>query len=105
MGRGPLAGGGGLMVAMRVAWFGHAGGRRADGLTAYSDQTVAGLVAAGCEVRFFHHDQDGDRTPVSGAVALEGVRFKTVTLHRPRAPWRGSSGRSKSSAPTSSTVR
>jgi glycosyltransferase involved in cell wall biosynthesis len=72
------------MVAMRVAWFGHAGGRRADGLTAYSDQTVAGLVAAGCEVRFFHHDQDGDRTPVSGAVALEGVRFKTVTLPAPR---------------------
>jgi len=71
-------------VALRVAWFGHAGGRRADGLTAYSDQTVAGLVAAGCEVRFFHHDQDGDRTPVADAVALEGVRFKTVTLPAPR---------------------
>ena len=71
-------------MALRVAWFGHAGGRRADGLTAYSDQTVAGLVAAGCEVRFFHHDQDGDRTPVADAVALEGVRFKTVTLPAPR---------------------
>ena len=73
-------------MAMRVAWFGHAGGRRADGLTAYSDQTVAGLVAAGCEVRFFHHDQDGDRTPVADAVALEGVRFKTVTLPAPAHP-------------------
>jgi glycosyltransferase involved in cell wall biosynthesis len=71
-------------VAMRVAWFGHAGGRRADGLTAYSDQTVAALAAAGCEIRFFHHDLDGDITPVADAVPLEGVRFKTVTLPAPR---------------------
>jgi glycosyltransferase involved in cell wall biosynthesis len=68
---------------MRVAWFGHAGGRRADGLTAYSEHMVAALVAAGCEVRFFHHDLDGDRTPVADAVALEGVRFKTLTLPAP----------------------
>src|SRR5208282_1421038 len=71
-------------VAMRVAWFGHAGGRRADGLTAYSDQTVTALAAAGCEVRFFHHDLDGGLTPVADAVPLEGVRFKTVTLPAPR---------------------
>jgi glycosyltransferase involved in cell wall biosynthesis len=71
-------------VALRVAWFGHAGGRRADGLTAYSDQTVSALAAAGCEVRFHHHDGDGDRTPVADAVALRGARFKTVTLPRPR---------------------
>jgi glycosyltransferase involved in cell wall biosynthesis len=71
-------------VAMRVAWFGHAGGRRADGLTAYSDQTVTALAAAGCEIRFFHHDLDGDSTPVADVVALEGVRFKTVTLPAPR---------------------
>jgi len=58
-------------VAMRVAWFGHAGGRRADGLTAYSDQTVTALAGAGCEIRFFHHDLDGDRTPVVDAVSLE----------------------------------
>jgi glycosyltransferase involved in cell wall biosynthesis len=69
---------------MRVAWFGHAGGRRADGLTAYSDQTVTALAAAGCDVRFFHHDLDGDVTPVADAVPLEGVRFKTVTLPAPR---------------------
>jgi glycosyltransferase involved in cell wall biosynthesis len=69
---------------MRVAWFGHAGGRRADGLTAYSDQTVTALAGAGCEIRFFHHDLDGDRTPVVDAVSLEGVRFKTVTLPAPR---------------------
>ncbi len=71
-------------MAMRVAWFGHAGGRRADGLTAYSDQTVTALAGAGCEIRFFHHDLDGDRTPVVDAVSLEGVRFKTVTLPAPR---------------------
>jgi glycosyltransferase involved in cell wall biosynthesis len=71
-------------VAMRVAWFGHAGGRRADGLTAYSDQTVTALAAAGCEIRFFHHDLDGDSTPVADVVALEGVRFKTFTLPAPR---------------------
>lgn len=70
-------------MAMRVAWFGHAAGRRADGLTAYSEHIVAALVAAGCEVRFFHHDLDGDRTPVADAVALEGVRFKTMTLPAP----------------------
>jgi len=71
-------------VTMRVAWFGHAGGRRADGLTTYSDQTVTSLAAAGCEIRFFHHDLDGDSTPVADVVALEGVRFKTVTLPAPR---------------------
>ena len=70
-------------MGLRVAWFGHAGGRRADGLSAYSAQTVAALVAAGCTVRFFHHDADGDRTPVDDAVALDGVRFKTVTLPVP----------------------
>jgi len=74
----------GRTVAMRVAWFGHARGRRADGLTAYSDQTVRELIARGCEVRFFHHDLDGDITPVPDAVALEGVRFKTVTLPAPQ---------------------
>src|ERR1019366_1446852 len=81
---GRLAARGGSGVAMRVAWFGHAGGRRADGLTAYSDQTVAALAAAGCEIRFFHHDLDGDITPVADAVPLEGVRFKTATLPAPR---------------------
>ena len=68
---------------MRVAWFGHAAGRRADGLSAYSTQTVAALAAAGCEIRFFHHDLDGDRAPVPDVVSLEGVRFKTVTLPLP----------------------
>ena len=71
-------------MALRVAWFGHAGGRRADGLTAYSDQTVSALTAAGCVVRFFHHELDGDRTPVAEAVPLSGARFKTVTIPAPR---------------------
>ena len=70
-------------MGLRVAWFGHAGGHRADGLSAYSAQTVAALVSAGCTVRFFHHEMDGDRTPVDDAVSLDGVRFKTVTLPVP----------------------
>jgi len=49
-----------------------------------ADQTVTALAGAGCEIRFFHHDLDGDRTPVVDAVSLEGVRFKTVTLPAPR---------------------
>jgi glycosyltransferase involved in cell wall biosynthesis len=68
---------------MRVAWFGHARGRRADGLTAYSEHMVGALVEAGCEVRFFYHDLDGERTPVADTIALDGVRFKTVTLPVP----------------------
>jgi glycosyltransferase involved in cell wall biosynthesis len=71
-------------MALRVAWFGHAGGQRADGLTAYSDQTVAALAADGCPVRFFHYELDGDRTPVADAVSLRGHRFKTVTVPGPR---------------------
>lgn len=71
-------------MTLRIAWFGHAGGRRADGLTAYSDQTVAALAASGCAVRFFHHDLDGESTPVGDAVALPGARFKTVTVPPPR---------------------
>ncbi|HYA00707.1 MAG TPA: glycosyltransferase family 4 protein [Candidatus Binatia bacterium] len=67
-------------MVLRVAWFGHAGGRRADGLTAYSEQTVAALIQAGCQVRFFHHSLDGDRVPVDDAIALDGRRFKTVTM-------------------------
>ncbi len=67
-------------MGMRVAWFGHAGGRRADGLTAYSDQTVAALMARGCDVRFFHHRLDGDATPIADTVVLDGFRFKTVTV-------------------------
>ena len=70
-------------MTMRVAWFGHAGGRRLDGLTDYSAQTVGALVAAGCEVRFFYYDLDGDVTPVADALPLEGARFKTVTLPSP----------------------
>jgi glycosyltransferase involved in cell wall biosynthesis len=73
-----------VAVTLRIAWFGHAGGRRADGLTAYSDQTVAALAASGCEVRFFHHELDGQRTPVADAVVLPGGRFKTMTVPPPR---------------------
>ncbi len=71
-------------MTLRIAWFGHAGGQRADGLTAYSDQTVAALAASGCTVRFFHHELDGDNTPVADALALSGGRFKTMTVPPPR---------------------
>jgi glycosyltransferase involved in cell wall biosynthesis len=75
---------GGPAMEPRVAWFGHAGGRRADGLTAYSDAIVAALAGAGCRVRFYHHDLDGELTPVADRVALRGGRFKTVTVPAPR---------------------
>ena len=70
-------------MAMRVAWFGHAGGRRPTGSPLQRPHRGA-LVGTGCEVRFFHHDLDGDRTPVPDSLALEGVRFKTMTLPAPR---------------------
>jgi len=68
---------------MRVAWFGHAGGRRADGLSAYSNKTVAALQERGATVCFFSHRRDGDVYPVEEAVQLRAWRFKTVTLSLP----------------------
>lgn len=68
---------------LRVAWFGHAAGRRADGLSTYSRQTVTALERKGCRVRFFHHLPDGDDAPTGDSVALRARRFKTVTLPAP----------------------
>ena len=66
-----------------MAWFGHAGGRRADGLSMYSSKTVAALQERGATVSFFSHRLDGDVTPVDEPVQLRAVRFKTVTLSLP----------------------
>ncbi|HEY6537651.1 MAG TPA: glycosyltransferase family 4 protein [Candidatus Dormibacteraeota bacterium] len=69
---------------LRLAWFGHAVGARADGLTTYSAEVVGGLVARGAEVWFHHAERDGEQTPVDGPhqVAWPTFRFKTVTLAR-----------------------
>lgn len=67
----------------RVAWFGHAEGRRADGLSTYSRQTVQALRARGAEVRFVSHALDGDVSPAPGSLSLRAMRFKTVTIPRP----------------------
>ena len=69
-------------MTLRVAWFGHAAGRRADGLSTYSAQTVTALERLGCTVRFFHHDLDGEICPTGDVVTLRARRFKTVTLPR-----------------------
>ncbi len=69
----------------RISWFGHAAGRRADGLSSYSATVVAGLQRRGCSLHFHHAALDGDRVPagIEGAVAWPAWRFKTVTLPQP----------------------
>lgn len=69
--------------AMRVAWFGHGAGRRADGLSTYSREVVAALVRRGVDVSFFSYRRDGDLAPVPRAVQLGSTRFKTVTIPLP----------------------
>src|SRR5581483_10406329 len=66
-----------------VAWFGHAEGRRADGLSTYSRQTVQGLRRRGVEVQFVSHALDGDIAPAPLQTQLRALRFKTVTLPMP----------------------
>lgn len=72
-------------TAPRVAWFGHAEGRRADGLSTYSRETVRGLRRRGAEVQFVSHALDGDVAPAPLSLSLRARRFKTVTI-----PARGS---------------
>src|SRR5579884_1133237 len=71
------------MPPNRIAWFGHASGARADGLSTYSREHVAALTAMGISVRFFAHRLDGEVTPVSDSVLLGAARFKTVTVPAP----------------------
>ncbi len=68
---------------MRVAWFGHASGLRADGLSAYSSATVLGLRSRGVDVQFYSHKQDGDVAPATDVVQLRALRFKTLTVPTP----------------------
>ena len=68
---------------LRVAWFGHGSGRRADGLTTYSREVVAALTRRGVEVCFIAYRRDGDDAPVQRSVHLGSARFKTVTLPVP----------------------
>ncbi len=70
---------------LRVAWFGHAEGRRADGLSTYSREIVRGLRRHGAEVQFVSHALDGDLSPAPLSLSLRARRFKTVTI-----PARGS---------------
>lgn len=70
-------------AALRVAWFGHASGRRADGLTSYSREVVAALRDRGAEVAFFSYRLDGDLVPVQRSIQLGATRFKTVTIPMP----------------------
>jgi glycosyltransferase involved in cell wall biosynthesis len=69
---------------LRVAFFGHAEGRRGDGLSTYSRELVRALRAQGVVVRFFAHAEDGTTVPVDGDQVgwLRARRFKTVTIPR-----------------------
>ncbi|MGB9482671.1 MAG: glycosyltransferase family 4 protein [Candidatus Dormiibacterota bacterium] len=69
---------------LRVAWFGHAVGARADGLTTYSADVAGGLQERGVEVWFHHATRDGRITPVDEAhrIGWPTWRFKTVTVPR-----------------------
>jgi glycosyltransferase involved in cell wall biosynthesis len=70
-------------LPLRVAWFGHAEGRRADGLSTYSRQTVQGLRRRGVDVRFVSHALDGGISPAPESLSLRALRFKTVTIPAP----------------------
>ena len=70
---------------LRVAWFGHAEGRRGDGLSTYSREVVRALRARGAEVLFVAHREDGDLVPVDDASALwlSAWHWKTVVVPPP----------------------
>ena len=67
---------------LRLAWFGHAVGERADGLTTYSAEVVGGLRRRGVEVWFHHATRDGLIAPVAEdhRIGWPTWRFKTVTM-------------------------
>jgi len=76
---------------LRIAWFGHAEGRRADGLSTYSREVVGALRGRGVQVRFFSHDADGDLVPAP-SVRLRALRVKTLTVSLPGSRERIGSG-------------
>lgn len=65
---------------LRIAWFGHAEGRRADGLSTYTREMVAALRGRGAEVQTFVHEADGQLGDDDHDVALKALRFKTLTV-------------------------
>lgn len=69
--------------SLRVSWFGHASGARADGLSAYSAAIVGALKARRVETQFFSHTADGADAPSDEHVQLRSLRFKTITWSAP----------------------
>ncbi len=65
---------------MRIAWFGHAEGRRADGLSTYTREMVAALRARGAEVQTYVHEADGHLGDGDHDVSLKALRIKTLTV-------------------------
>jgi len=68
---------------LRIAWFGHASGKRADGLSAYSRAVAGALAERGLQIQFFSHGADGAVAPAGEHVQLRSMRFKTVTWSLP----------------------
>ncbi len=70
---------------LRVVLLGHAGGRRADGLSSYTEQVAQELRRRGCTVYLHHSADDGPRVPVPEEMAISWptLRFKTVAIPRP----------------------
>ncbi|MGH7639830.1 MAG: glycosyltransferase family 4 protein [Candidatus Dormibacteria bacterium] len=70
---------------LRLAWFGHALGRRADGLASYSSDVASGLTARGVELYFHHSVEDGTISPADHehTVSWPTWSFKTVTVPGP----------------------
>lgn len=69
---------------LRVSLLGHAGGRRADGLSSYTEQVAQGLRQRGCTVYLHHAAEDGLLVPLASEMATSWptLRFKTVTIPR-----------------------
>ncbi len=67
-----------------MALLGHAGGRRADGLSSYTEQVAQGLRRRGCAAYLHHAAGDGLLVPVAPEMATSWptLRFKTVTIPR-----------------------
>jgi glycosyltransferase involved in cell wall biosynthesis len=65
---------------LRVAWFGHAEGRRADGLSTYTREMVSALRRRGAEVQTFVHEGDDEVDESDHDVQLKALRFRTLTV-------------------------
>jgi glycosyltransferase involved in cell wall biosynthesis len=69
-----------LTHPFRVAWFGHAEGRRADGLSTYTREMVGALRRRGSEVQTFVHEADSLADDEGHDVQLKALRFRTLTI-------------------------